>query len=449
MSLDDRLNRMSEELDREIPVPVSLKLRLNQLKHQGQARTRPGWWSKLFQRPVTVTVGAALVAVLVSIPLLRNQVAPPSGLEPQAPVKTPPIHGTPLVALDMVTDKAGWALNGDTVLRTMNGGLSWESVPPPGFGYDPRLVTHFADEKTAWIAVWNEKTKKPTVFRTQNGGETWPSADVPLEFGGGQNFPASIAFIDSKQGWLMVVPEHGMNSSPGHLFATSDGGATWTEIASVQNKTLPFGGRISFRSASEGWLVGVPYSTTERLLYKTQDGGRTWKEQKLALPPELSDGKLDVVSPPTFFSAPDGVMEVTFVPNSHKTAEFANIIYVTHDGGNTWRSSKPLRQGPISFIGANEGWAWAAEPRQSESSAPVKGNLQQTHDGGQTWVDVTPDATLKGILETGANIVSLDFVSSAVGYALLRSPDGTMQAMKSNDGGKTWISSDTTFQLKR
>ena len=175
----------------------------------------------------------------------------------------------------------------------------------------------------------------------------------------------------------------------------------------------------------------------------TQDGGRTWQQQKLVLPAGYSDGKLDVVAPPMFFSpdSKEGILMTTFVPKSHKAIECATIFYITQDGGLTWQSRKPVQAEGIAvdFVNTNEWWYWRSEPRDTGSTAPVQGKLYHTIDGGKTWSEISPDKTLQELLQKGQNIMDLDFADNKTGWVLVSSKDTSPNILlKTTDGGNTW-----------
>lgn len=345
-------------------------------------------------------------------------------------------------SLQMFSETKGWALGGGTILRTADGGQQWADVKPRGFPDGPRFAAQFLDADTGWVAAWNGSSSRVSVFRTSNGGQTWRSAGVPVKTNGAEVYPVSLSFVDAQRGWMMVEPDHGMNSSPGQLLATRDGGESWSELASTDGEKggLPFGGLIAFRNASDGWLVGAQVSTINRSMFATHDGGRTWGEEHLALPPGLTGGTLDFTSPPKFFSSngKDGILPVTFVPDSHKANEYATIVYFMRDGGRNWGAPRKLGGTP-EFITMTDAWRWQSEPRDSGSTAPVKGELYRTRDGGQSWTPINPDQNLSQYLQEGFDVAQLDFVTDQVGWALLWSPGGReSKVLKTADGGDTW-----------
>ena len=78
-------------------------------------------------------------------------------------------------------------------------------------------------------------------------------------------------FIDDQTGWLA--------GDRGILMATTDGGATWTEI--YQPSTLYFRG-IDFINTTEGWATGWDNDHDQAVIIHTTDGGYNWAIRKLA-----------------------------------------------------------------------------------------------------------------------------------------------------------------------
>lgn len=367
--------------------------------------------------------------------------------------------GQGLSSIDMVNETIGWALDEKSLLRTVDGGQRWTNVTPPGGRNASRgIEAEFLDANTSWIAALNDSEPQLTVFRTTDGWKSWEGTAVKQE-ARGELYGAFLDFIDPLNGWLMLEPEHGMSSRPGELYATTDGGENWSMVSFSANRGgqghLPFSGPIGFRDATTGWLVGRQGAafTPEHPLYITRDGGRSWQPQELSLPQGYGDAcTLDIIASPEFFP-PDyeeGVLPVVFVPKNHQTTDYAIIPYITRDGGKSWQSAKPLQPwGVMDFISANDGWIWTSEPRDSGSTAPVKGMLYSTNDGGQRWKTIIPDQTLQEFLEKGQDIQQLDFVTDKIGWALLKGPQVLLKSpdhpnpppttlLKTSDGGRTW-----------
>ncbi|MDA8218521.1 MAG: YCF48-related protein [Dehalococcoidales bacterium] len=368
-----------------------------------------------------------------------TRTAPPVVQTPSGPSPAASLSAA-LRSLHMVSPTTGWALAGNEILRTTNGGSLWSNVTPPAVRPTAGPLAHtalaakFLDANRGWVAAAAETPGVVTVFRTEDGGRTWSGAELPDNvIAGAPILGMYLQFADSNHGWLMIEPDHGMNSSPGVLYATTDGGVTWTEVASVGGEgNLPFGGAVSLHGDGDGWVVGAPVSTINLSLYQTHDGGHTWQQQELQLPSSLSAGSLSVVTPPTFFSPGEkaGILPVTYVPDSLKAIDFVTVIYRTSDGGQTWHSGVPVPEGIATFANPQDGWVWSPEPRDSGSTAPLQGKLLRTHDGGQSW-EVAATNVFTGTLN------GLDFADQQAGWAYGQG-DKAPYLLKTTDGGATW-----------
>jgi photosystem II stability/assembly factor-like uncharacterized protein len=359
-----------------------------------------------------------------------------------------------------------WQFDGTAILRTTDGGKSWKSVLSAG--PNDKLTSCFYDSKTAWItAVFNydETTNRVAIFRTRNGGRSWISTELP------QPHPIMdlcLSFPDTHAGWLMLIPDHGMNSSPGYLYRTDDGGVNWRQVNSTDRNPYEgdnytqaefesrhpylhpyplYGGLIAFRTASTGWLWGSVVSTTPSFLSITRDGGLTWQVQNLPLPSSLHDGRMVPIGLPHFFpmGRKDGITVAEFRPTDNGSTNSGTAIYGTHDGGLTWQPTTPVKFGRVwDSISARKGWIWSAQPHNTGSTAPVKGILYRTAAGGASWKPVQAERSLEEYLTHGEDIVQLDFVDDEYGWAIARDRHNLTQLLQTTDGGKTW----NTVQMK-
>jgi len=200
-------------------------------------------------------------------------------------------------------------------------------------------------------------------------------------------------FINVQYGWKLVSLGAACGSEGVDLFATTDGGKKWTQVASANLNnpgggsgpapdnpppgTIPFVGDkkgITFLNRSTGWITGVTGGDGVAWLYTTNDGGHTWQRQALTIPPQYKSSQLSA-TPPTFFSAEDGILPVIF--SGYNTASY--YLYFTDNGGNTWGT-------PERLIGQHSfgPWQWLFN---SDKSGIITINqvTWQTDDGGYTW----------------------------------------------------------------
>jgi hypothetical protein len=365
-----------------------------------------------------------------------------------------PPHTPDFYAIHFADRENGWAETDFAILRTTDGGKTWKNIAPSGPIMDCGIAfatcnSVFRDSGTACIAYVKNESATVRFRRTTDGGEHWSGDDFTapkvLDL-----VETNLTFPDENHGWLMLGPDHGMSSSPGKLYHTKDGGGTWREVASTDDH-LPHSGAIFFRDVSMGWLVGADTTTGPVTLAITHDGGRTWKPQPLAPPAGLPpDEQVEPTALPIFFDVAkkNGILTARLYRHDDNDDSGPwTVIYVTHDDGQTWQSTRPLNavDGIISFANTEVGWVWAANFSYSRSPKPVTGDLWTTGDGGTTWSKINTDTTLQDCLAHGQDIERLDFVDRDFGWAFLRNEDSHIRTLlQTTDGGKTWIDLNAT-----
>jgi photosystem II stability/assembly factor-like uncharacterized protein len=348
---------------------------------------------------------------------------------------------TSIASLQMLSATEGWAISGadnnrtPAVLVTHDGGRSWNSITPPSIGRLGTGSLYVADMQNAWVAgmlvhpsTATSQTSMVTVYRTRDGGQTWqPSAPITTSSAGG---PGSITFVDSQSGWLMMSLGAGAGQNPVAIYRTSDGGASWQQVSSSLRNgggtnpgALPIGcpkNGLVFLDATTGFATGnCPGGTP--FFYATHDAGQTWQLVTLPPPPNTQlfpECECDV-EPPQFFSTKDGVLLMRGFFGQGNAA----VVYVTHDGGATWRPEMLPNVHSLvaaSFIDENDGWV--ADGAQ----------LYVTHDGGATWTTLAPNVNL--------TVRSLDFATAQNGWAIPPDVDanGRPYLFTTSDGGTTW-----------
>jgi photosystem II stability/assembly factor-like uncharacterized protein len=233
-----------------------------------------------------------------------------------------------MVAIRMIDATHGWALSTQAVLRTSDGGTRWLDVTPRGmtFAAGPDTPMDFLTSRVGWVAITHEGTRRATIVHTADGGRTWRSVAVPLP---GLDFTIrQIDFITPRYGWLLAAGEPAAGSQAVEIFRSTDGGGHWMSVSytGVHRATpgsLSLGGDkngISFRDTSTGFATGYSAAQGQIWFYVTHDGGRTWEQQALPLPPAYRGNTYDI-APPQFFTPWDGVLVVDF-----------DLVYVTHAG---------------------------------------------------------------------------------------------------------------------
>jgi len=193
---------------------------------------------------------------------------------PLAPAWDPQTSNTvaSLRGLSAVSDQVAWASgSGGTVIRTINGGITWTDVSIPGQEkIDLRDIEGF-DASTA-IAL--SAGLPALIFKTTDGGQTWEQkyfSDVEGTFYDAMDFwndQEGIAFGDAIDSRLLILK-------------TSDGGETWSELPFDQRpESKPNQGGFAasgtcLRTNGES-NVYIGLGGPEASLFYSFDKGETW-----------------------------------------------------------------------------------------------------------------------------------------------------------------------------
>jgi photosystem II stability/assembly factor-like uncharacterized protein len=435
-SMEQRLLGVQHRLHSRIEGHLSEDIQEDEIQHRphkGAQTTKstdipfPQTKRLLWQRRLgTLAAGlcAALLVggLLVVLNLAHHNSQPGSRSSQPVPAR----QDAPLATLHMIDASTGWDLNSGKLMRTTDGGAHWNDVTPRGILLTPGSTSTALSASLAWLAVPTavnplaDTTPPPgtRIFRTIDGGQSWQSSVVPVIPGNLKI--AQITFATAQNGWLLYNQGGVGGAERATVVRTTDGGKTWAVVSTVLPAStdapppgrLPFGGTktgITFLNASTGWITGSDSVPNLSWLFVTHNGGQTWTQQHLALPPGVSPASLSLL-PPTFFSTTDGILPVD-------VGQANTIIYVTHDEGATWQPTTPVSANLIASDFFDEQHGWVTDGT----------SLLTTGDGGHTWVRQPANPTF-------THVTQLDFVSSTHGWAV-RSGGSLLQTM---DGGRTW-----------
>jgi photosystem II stability/assembly factor-like uncharacterized protein len=248
-------------------------------------------------------------------------------------------------SLTFISQQRGWALVGNRLLQTNEGGSRWSvAVPPEWTGTTPRAIS-FGTATTGWVVADNG-----VVFATRDSGAHWSRQTTDAI--SGHNWIA----IRALSGTRAIAA-----SVDGMLIGTNDGGTTWTLRSAVA------GGRLSalyFSDALHGWAAGADASGAG-LVLETDDGGGMWVPRSTPMNSALS--------------------AVTFADSARGWAAGSAGVLSTSDGGATWVAvaapSELLGAERVSlaFTSATHGFLGR---ERSVSGGPV---LWETSDAGAHW----------------------------------------------------------------
>ena len=262
------------------------------------------------------------------------------------------------------------------LFATEDAGLTWRDVTPPQLDvmWESVLTLDFVTPSDGFVVTFNPALGSELWVST-DGGKEWAYAfDVGGTFHHAGD-AATIDFVDATDGFLYMFSAAGTGC--GSVAASHDGGQSWTFGV---NECLPQPGEIRFDDASTGWLGGQAHGMNSQPgdLFRTTDGGVTWDAIRLAVPQEL-DFALARVDLPTFFGD-QGLVAVTMLDGPV-------VVFSSSDHGASWifetiidtgALSKPNpRPSEVSFANADTWWIATSFDTETET-------LLST-DRGKTW----------------------------------------------------------------
>lgn len=304
------------------------------------------------------------------------------GIAPAAaPVLEEQVSGvtTVLQAVSAVSDDVAWVSgHGAAVLRTTDGGATWERLRVPGAdSLEFRDVEAFGADMAYLLAAGPGARSR--IYKTSDGGRTWTQQFVNPE---PRAFYDCLAFFSRDRG--VVVSD----AVDGRLLVriTADGGAHW-DLVPPEGVPPAHDGEGAF-AASGTCLVSLGArlawiatgSTAEARVYRSTDAGRHWAVA--AVPVASGDA-----AGPTSVAFRDATHGVALGGRIAVATDTANQVAVTADGGATW-----ARAGRPPFEGAVFGSAYVPGARPAALVAAGPGGLALSRDDGATWTGVSTNA---------------------------------------------------------
>lgn len=309
----------------------------------------------------------------------------------------PPVTWTPqqsgvsvrLRGVSAVSSTVAWASGaGGTVLRTTDGGVTWQRRPVPGANdLDFRDVD--ALDATTAVVLSIGPGESSRIYRTSDAGASWQECfrnTDPQAFFDAMTFGDArhgVAFSDSVDGRFVVR-------------TTEDGGRTWTAIPTERlPPALPGEGAFAASGTNVAMLGAdrIWIGTSKSRVLLSGDGGRTWTVHSTPVATGEATGIFSIA----FRDATHGVV---VGGNYSREQEAVANVATTDDGGRTWR----LAEAP-GLSGFRSVVAWLpASGRLLLAIGPA--GTDWSDDGGRRW---TPAGT--------SGYDTLSMASRRVGWA--------------------------------
>jgi photosystem II stability/assembly factor-like uncharacterized protein len=322
------------------------------------------------------------------------------------------------------------------------------------------------------LAVAGSVQRPKEYFFGATGGGIWKTTDA------GENWkPVSDGFLGSSSvGALAIAPTNpdiiyagtgerdirGNISEGDGAYKSTDGGATWSYIGLKETQTIS---RIVVHPTNPDivWIAALGHvygKNDERGVYKTEDGGVTWKRVLFATNQSGAvDITVDVNNPKVLLAT---IWDAWRTPYSMNSGGPNSTIMKSQDGGETWND-----------IGRNEGLPKGTFGKIGVSISPVDSNRYWAHveaidggifvsdDAGTTWKKTNQDRNWRQRAwyythiiadpkdKEGVHVLNVGWGKSTDGgktftglrpphgdnHDLWISPDNPKRMIEANDGG--------------
>lgn len=285
------------------------------------------------------------------------------------------------------------------VWKSTDDGVNWTPIfddYPAGAIGDLAIAP--SDPKIVWVG-----TGEANIFRSsQSGIGIFKSVDA------GEHF-TYMGLADTHNIARIIVhpknPDIVYVATPGHeytyneergIYKTTNGGKTWQQIFYKDEKTGvidlamdPQNSEILFASTAERlrYRWNDPKPTPQSGLYKSIDGGNTWRPLTNGLP-DFSKGDTERIGMDICRTKPDVVYALLdrIIKDDQGRENDGAYLYRSDDKGETWRQVDGNDR--IQRIYPGYGWVFGqvrVDPANPDVVYVMGINYQRSKDGGKTW----------------------------------------------------------------
>jgi photosystem II stability/assembly factor-like uncharacterized protein len=251
------------------------------------------------------------------------------------------------------------------VYKSVDGGKSWNACGLENTATIPRIVIHPKNPDIVYVAAsGHEWTFNPDrgVYKTTDGGKTWKK----------------VLYVDDGSGAIDLVMDP---VDPATLYASF-----WQRIRLKWNDP-----RNSAETSGSG-------------LFKTVDGGETWKPINLGLPRPAARGRIGIdlclTKPDILYAFVDNY-DIAREPSAEERANVYGLpssgiikgatVYRSDDRGETWRQTSgqtPEQKKYMERHSNTYGWVFGqvrVDPNDPETVYTMGLMLNVSNDGGKTF----------------------------------------------------------------
>ncbi len=333
-----------------------------------------------------------VLAWFFAVPLLSAQQIDPGLYQGMRWRMIGPFRGGRTVAITGIPGKPNiffMAPNNGGVWKTTDYGLTWNPI--------------FDDQPTGSIGALAVAPSNPDIIYV-GSGEGLRRPDLSVGDGiyksvdGGRSWQ-HLGLRDAQQiGSILIDPKdpnrvlvaalghpYGPNPERG-IYRSLDGGATWQKVLSKDENTgaidLAFDPRnaqtiygVMWASRRPPWTTGGAYGAPGSGLYKSVDGGTTWRQLSKGLPSGSDLGRIGIAIAP---SDPRHMYAMVQSTN-------AGGVYRSEDAGESWQRVNSEER----VYGRGDDFAWVrVHPREPDTIFVTNTSTYRSNDGGRSFTAI-------------------------------------------------------------
>ena len=273
------------------------------------------------------------------------------------------------------------------------------------------------------------------IWKTTDGGREWEN--ISDGYFGGSMGAISVSKSDPNVIYVGGGEKtvRGNVSSGYGMWKSVDAGKTWKSLGLEKSRHIP---RIAIHPTNHdivyaGVMGNLYKPTQERGVYKSTDGGKTWRKTLFSNEHAgVVDLQIDPTNPRILYAS---TWRINRTPYSLNSGGEGSALWKSTDSGETWTEISKQKGFPTDTLGiigvsvspVNNQRVWAIVENKD------KGGLYKSDDGGATWSYVNSDRNLRQrawyYTRVYADTKDVDKL-----YVL------NVRYHKSTDGGKTFSS---------
>lgn len=299
------------------------------------------------------------------------------------------------------------------LFKTVNNGTTWQSLFDGEGSYSIGCVTlDPKDPNVVWVGTGERNSQRSVsygdgVYRSDDGGKSWKNVGLKKSEHIGK------IIVDPRNSNTVFVAAQGPLWSAGGdrgLYKTTDGGKTWKHVLKISENTGVTDVAYDFENPDIMYAASyqrrrhvftIVNGGPESAIYKSTDGGETWAKLKNGLPSEEM-GKIGLAVSP---ANPNVVYAYIEAANEK------GGIYRSRDKGASWE-----KRNPFSPTAQYYGYIWA-DPRNADKLYYPNFHVMVSTDGGKTLSPMPSKAR------------------HVDNHAIWIDPDNTDHILNGNDGG--------------